>query len=195
MLRGRTEKRCDDSPCTRFPSRRTAREAGRRKNAVVGLWRASLNSAAADSSPSAPTSRTDAACIYCTCHVPPLRHPKQRPNNSRRSSTVSDGLAVSNNCGNFSLLSFFVFFGVFVFFGTTSSAMEFQAIVLADHDDGSGTRLYPLLEKTPKSLLPIAGRPLIAYQLALLERSGFKEVGGARCAAPGMRSRSACPGL
>jgi translation initiation factor eIF-2B subunit gamma len=54
-------------------------------------------------------------------------------------------------------------------------AMEFQAIVLADHDDGSGTRLYPLLESTPKSLLPVAGRPLIAYQLALLERSGFKE--------------------
>jgi dTDP-glucose pyrophosphorylase len=56
--------------------------------------------------------------------------------------------------------------------------MEFQAVVLADHDDGSGTRLYPLLESTPKSLLPVAGRPLIAYQLALLERSGFKEVGG-----------------
>ena len=53
--------------------------------------------------------------------------------------------------------------------------MEFQAVVLADHDDGSGTRLYPLLESTPKSLLPVAGRPLISYQLALLERSGFKE--------------------
>ena len=52
--------------------------------------------------------------------------------------------------------------------------MEFQAVVLADHDDGSGTRLYPLLESTPKSLLPVAGRPLISYQLALLERSGFK---------------------
>ena len=64
--------------------------------------------------------------------------------------------------------------------GKTSdiSSMEFQAVVLADHDDGSGTRLYPLLESTPKSLLPVAGRPLIAYQLALLERSGFKEVGG-----------------
>mmetsp|Transcript_50593 Transcript_50593/g.81785 ORF Transcript_50593/g.81785 Transcript_50593/m.81785 type:complete len:437 (+) Transcript_50593:3-1313(+) len=53
--------------------------------------------------------------------------------------------------------------------------MEFQAVVLADHDDGSGTRLYPLLESTPKGLLSVAGRPLIAYQLALLERSGFKE--------------------
>jgi hypothetical protein len=90
----------------------------------------------------------------------------------------------------------FLFFSEFLFFlARRHPQMEFQAIVLADHDDGSGTRLYPLLEKTPKSLLPIAGRPLIAYQLALLERSGFKEVGGARCAAPGMRSRSACPGL
>ncbi len=66
----------------------------------------------------------------------------------------------------------------------SSIKMEFQAIVLADHDDGSGTRLYPLLEKTPKSLLPIAGRPLIAYQLALLERSGFKEVGGCALCCP-----------
>ncbi len=70
--------------------------------------------------------------------------------------------------------------------------MEFQAVVLADHDDGSGTRLYPLLESTPKSLLPVAGRPLIAYQLALLERSGFKEVGGrARRACSACRGRCA----
>ena len=60
--------------------------------------------------------------------------------------------------------------------GILPAGMEFQAVVLADHDDGSGTRLYPLLESTPKSLLPVAGRPLIAYQLALLERSGFTEV-------------------
>ena len=57
-----------------------------------------------------------------------------------------------------------------------SASAEFQAVILADHDDGSGTRLYPLLESTPKGLLPVAGRPLIAYQLALLERSGFTEV-------------------
>ena len=61
-----------------------------------------------------------------------------------------------------------------------SASAEFQAVILADHDDGSGTRLYPLLESTPKGLLPVAGRPLIAYQLALLERSGFTEV-RARC--------------
>lgn len=74
-------------------------------------------------------------------------------------------------------------------------AMEFQAIILADHDDGSGTRLYPLLEKTPKSLLPIAGRPLIAYQLALLERSGFKEVCACGLRAPAVRLRRAYPRL
>jgi len=56
-----------------------------------------------------------------------------------------------------------------------ASKMEFQAIVLADHDDGSSTRLYPLIESTPKSLLPCAGRPMLAYQLALLERNGFKD--------------------
>ena len=90
---------------------------------------------------------------------------------------------------------FYLFLISDVIVSAEPGAMEFQAIVLADHDDGSGTRLYPLLEKTPKSLLPIAGRPLIAYQLALLERSGFKEVGGLRCAAPAMRSRRACPDL
>eukprot|EP00960_Hanusia_phi_P065734 766196-Hanusia_phi.AAC.2 len=54
--------------------------------------------------------------------------------------------------------------------------MELQAVVLADHDDSGGTRLYPLTEVTPKSLLSVANRPLVMYQLALLERSGFKEV-------------------
>mmetsp|Transcript_983 Transcript_983/g.2480 ORF Transcript_983/g.2480 Transcript_983/m.2480 type:complete len:295 (-) Transcript_983:116-1000(-) len=51
--------------------------------------------------------------------------------------------------------------------------MEFQAVLLAG---GSGTRLYPLTEGVPKSLLPVANRPLIAYQLLLLEKAGFKDV-------------------
>ncbi|KAJ1473527.1 nucleotide-diphospho-sugar transferase [Baffinella frigidus] len=50
--------------------------------------------------------------------------------------------------------------------------MEFQVVILAG---GTGTRLYPLTEHTTKSLLPVANRPLVSYQLALLERSGFKE--------------------
>ena len=52
--------------------------------------------------------------------------------------------------------------------------VEFQAIILAG---GAGNRLYPLSEGVPKPLLPIANRPLLCYQLELLERSG-KFAGG-----------------
>ena len=50
--------------------------------------------------------------------------------------------------------------------------VEFTAVIL-----GGGLqsqRMYPLSEKLPKALLPIANRPLIAYQLRLLQRHGFK---------------------
>ncbi|KAJ0401608.1 hypothetical protein ATCC90586_007050 [Pythium insidiosum] len=47
---------------------------------------------------------------------------------------------------------------------------EFQAVILAG---GSGMRLYPLTMETPKALLPANGRPLLWYQLNLLETSGF----------------------
>ncbi|OQR89211.1 translation initiation factor eIF-2B subunit gamma [Thraustotheca clavata] len=50
---------------------------------------------------------------------------------------------------------------------------EFQAVILAG---GSGVRLYPLTEDTPKPLLLVNGKPLIYYQLALLENSGFSDV-------------------
>lgn len=49
---------------------------------------------------------------------------------------------------------------------------EFQAVILAG---GSGIRLYPLTEDTPKALLPANGKPLLWYQLQLLESSGFSE--------------------
>ncbi|GMF52247.1 unnamed protein product [Phytophthora fragariaefolia] len=49
---------------------------------------------------------------------------------------------------------------------------EFQAVILAG---GRGIRLYPLTEETPKALLPANGRPLLWYQLQLLEASGFTE--------------------
>ena len=53
--------------------------------------------------------------------------------------------------------------------------MEFQAVVLASCNDGDD--LYPLTEKQPLALLPIANRPLLTYQLELLERAGgFAEV-------------------
>ena len=51
------------------------------------------------------------------------------------------------------------------------SIMELQAVLLAG---GSGSKMYPLTEsEVPKALLPIANRPLLSYQLELLERAGF----------------------
>ncbi len=41
---------------------------------------------------------------------------------------------------------------------------------------GLGTRLRPLTEKVPKSLLPVAGRPFLAHQLELLRAQGVKQV-------------------
>lgn len=48
-----------------------------------------------------------------------------------------------------------------------------QAVVLAG---GLATRMRPLTEKTPKSLLPVAGRPFVAWQLEALARSGYARV-------------------
>jgi len=51
--------------------------------------------------------------------------------------------------------------------------LEFQAVVLSG---GLGNRMYPLTESQPKCLLPIANRPLLSFQLEILERSGFTQV-------------------
>ena len=48
-----------------------------------------------------------------------------------------------------------------------------KAILLAA---GLGTRLRPLTDTIPKCLVPIGGRPLLSYWIALLERHGFDEV-------------------
>jgi NDP-sugar pyrophosphorylase family protein len=41
---------------------------------------------------------------------------------------------------------------------------------------GLATRLGPLTEKIPKSLIPIDGEPFVAHQLRLLERNGIHHV-------------------
>lgn len=48
-----------------------------------------------------------------------------------------------------------------------------KAILLAA---GLGTRLRPLTETTPKCLVPIGGKPLLAYWLELLRRHGITDV-------------------
>lgn len=41
---------------------------------------------------------------------------------------------------------------------------------------GLATRLHPLTERVPKSLVPVAGRPFIFHQLELLRRQGVERV-------------------
>src|SRR5271170_3043043 len=48
-----------------------------------------------------------------------------------------------------------------------------RALVLAA---GMGERLRPLSLDIPKPMLPLAGRPLIHYPLAMLKRAGITEV-------------------
>lgn len=48
-----------------------------------------------------------------------------------------------------------------------------QAVILAG---GLGTRLYPLTQTVPKSLIPVAGRPFVDWQLELLQRAGVENV-------------------
>ena len=48
-----------------------------------------------------------------------------------------------------------------------------KALLLAA---GLGMRLRPLTERTPKPLLPIAGRPLLVWNLLLLKRHGITDV-------------------
>lgn len=51
--------------------------------------------------------------------------------------------------------------------------MSLKAMVLAA---GLGTRLRPLTETLPKPLLPVAGRPILEWNLLLLKRHGITEI-------------------
>jgi len=48
-----------------------------------------------------------------------------------------------------------------------------KALILAG---GFGKRLRPLTEEVPKPLIPIAGRPILEYQIEWLSRNGVSEV-------------------
>lgn len=48
-----------------------------------------------------------------------------------------------------------------------------QALLLAA---GVGSRLRPYTDQTPKPMLPIGGRPILGYNLALLAAAGFDDV-------------------
>jgi len=48
-----------------------------------------------------------------------------------------------------------------------------RAVILAG---GRGERVAPISQTLPKALIPLRGKPMIAYQLEQLQRLGFKEV-------------------
>ena len=48
-----------------------------------------------------------------------------------------------------------------------------KAMILAA---GKGSRLAPLTQTTPKPMLPLAGKPLIEWQIEALSRAGFSKI-------------------
>ena len=53
------------------------------------------------------------------------------------------------------------------------SVSEIPVVILAG---GLATRLRPITEKIPKSLVPVAGKPFLAHQLELLRSRGIRRV-------------------
>lgn len=51
--------------------------------------------------------------------------------------------------------------------------IDTQCVILAG---GLATRLRPLTDNIPKSMVPIAGKPFLEYQIGLLENMGVKDI-------------------
>ena len=54
-----------------------------------------------------------------------------------------------------------------------SAPLDIPVAILAG---GLATRLRPITEKIPKSLVPVAGKPFLAHQLKLLQAQGLRRV-------------------
>lgn len=54
-----------------------------------------------------------------------------------------------------------------------SSTLVTQALILAG---GQATRMRPYTDDAPKAMVPVAGAPIVGYQLAWLARHGVKSV-------------------
>ena len=50
---------------------------------------------------------------------------------------------------------------------------DYKAVILAG---GKGTRLYPVTEEIPKSLLPVKRKPIINYLVELFQNYGIKDI-------------------
>lgn len=54
-------------------------------------------------------------------------------------------------------------------------SLALEQIPVAILAGGLATRLRPITEKIPKSLVPVAGRPILAHQLELLQAQGIRK--------------------
>jgi NDP-sugar pyrophosphorylase family protein len=54
-----------------------------------------------------------------------------------------------------------------------STPLDIPVAILAG---GLATRLRPITEKIPKSLVPVAGKPFMAHQLELLHARGIRRI-------------------
>ena len=58
----------------------------------------------------------------------------------------------------------------------TNEIMSTRLPTVAILAGGLATRLYPLTEKIPKSMIKINGRPFVNYQLKSLNKCGIKKI-------------------